>query len=169
MLKPKSAFTLIELLVVVLIIGILAAAAVPQYQKSVLKSKLAESMIVAKAVKEAEDRYFLAAGSYTADINDLDVDVSFKNCVSSGSAQTTYYTCDNKKSFIIRANGGAGSSSSVYVYTNADYAMEFYFAQSGSPNLRYCLERTTAAQSVCVSLGGTLTVDNVTGKYYTLH
>ena len=65
MVQHKQAFTLIELLVVVLIIGILAAVAVPQYQRAVQKSRMAQIIPLLKAVGQAEQAYYLANGEYT--------------------------------------------------------------------------------------------------------
>ena len=69
----NQAFTLIELLVVVLIIGILAAIAVPQYQKAVVKSRLSTLKELVSSIKNAEEVYYLANGNYTDKFEDLDI------------------------------------------------------------------------------------------------
>ncbi len=62
MKNTKRGFTLIELLVVVLIVGILAAVAVPQYQKAVNKSRLAEVWANLASIRQAASVHLLSKG-----------------------------------------------------------------------------------------------------------
>ena len=58
-MKNKRGFTLLELLVVVLIIGILASIALPQYTRAVEKAKLSEALTTLKSVEDAVYRLML--------------------------------------------------------------------------------------------------------------
>ena len=70
--NPRG-FTLIEVLVVVIIIAVLAAVAVPQYQKAVLKSKFSSLMPTTKAICDGNEAYYMAHGGYANAANELDV------------------------------------------------------------------------------------------------
>ena len=72
----KRGFTLIELLVVVLIISILASVAMPQYFKSVEKSRSAEAIGIINSIADAQEREYIKNGSYTSTLSNLDVAVN---------------------------------------------------------------------------------------------
>ncbi|MDR0645489.1 MAG: prepilin-type N-terminal cleavage/methylation domain-containing protein [Elusimicrobiota bacterium] len=75
-IRNKKAFTLIEMLIGVLIIGILAAIAWPQYQTAVLKTRFATLMNNAHAIKNATEMYYLNNGYYPNDsVMELDIDI----------------------------------------------------------------------------------------------
>ena len=93
-------FTLIELLVVVLIIGILAAVAVPQYEKAVLKSRIQANMSLVKSLVEAEELYYLANGQYTPNMEDLDITLPSYTYIRGGSDWKEYRIGEDVKSKI---------------------------------------------------------------------
>ena len=71
----NNAFTLIELLVVVLIIGILAAVALPQYQKAVERARASEALPLLKSVYQAAQNYQLANGEWPTKFDELAVEI----------------------------------------------------------------------------------------------
>ena len=104
-------FTLIELLVVVLIIGILAAVALPQYQKAVEKSRGAQALVVLKSVGQAIQTYWTASGTYPNSFDELDVDIPW-------TGNTKWYN--------------AGATRVLDTRSNADWSLQMYKDTAGT-------------------------------------
>ncbi len=73
--KDCSGFTLVELAVVVVIIGVLAAFAVPRFLASVERSKAAESFNYLATIHSSQERYHARQGTYADDLGNLDTEL----------------------------------------------------------------------------------------------
>jgi prepilin-type N-terminal cleavage/methylation domain-containing protein len=144
----KKGFTLIELLVVVLIIGILAAIALPQYFKAVEKSRSTEALSIMGSLAGAMERGRLVDNNanYPASLGGLDL--TFTN--SDGTAATA--TSIQTKNFNIVITGGTEASGKIVATRNGSNAYKIQrMILSGAVT---CQNGTTSG--VCESLGLTV-------------
>ncbi|ACC98971.1 PilE-like protein [Elusimicrobium minutum Pei191] len=166
----KKGFTLIELLVVVLIIGILAAIALPQYNKAVEKSRAAEAFIMVKAIKDARDRYFLATGKMPSTFDELDIDIPGAAC---SSPPHNPKDCKATKMYMY---GLFDTAVSGYRVSVPGFEIAYYDNNSSFVNLRghfVCgvgagIENRDRYLSVCKSISGksSPTFTNANGDHF---
>lgn len=138
----NKAFTLIELLVVVLIIGILSAVALPQYQKAVLKTRFTQLVVLQDTLRRAEQVYWLANNRYTSKFEELDVQMPAGTSNYDENENRSHWD-DGKYSLTLSLDWSQGyyQGLSYVVYHNGARECRVY-------------DNSEMKKGVCLSMGG---------------
>lgn len=162
MFKNKG-FTLIELLVVILIIGILAGIALPQYRRITEKARAMEAVQTVKIISDAMERYYLINGKYPEHSGSscayldeiLDIDI-LRN-----SKDFTYRCYKDSYVSMQRKNGSGGYNYQISKTYNIDY--DDYYKRGLTCDVSLGLENSFYAE-ICKSLCGVSELYRVWGS-----
>ncbi len=152
-----QAFTLIELLVVVLIIGILAAVAVPQYQKAIEKSKAAQGITLVKSLAQAARTYYLANGEYATSLEQLDVSLS-QTLKNEFYCEDLQFACNQKEWGVVIYQASNKLQAVIAIRTSGKYKgggfaifqnnTDSIYERTLVPDTLYCYERMSGPNAI---------------------
>ena len=160
MQNKSRAFTLIELLVVVLIIGILAAVAVPQYQVAVTKTRYTQARIVADTIWRAQRLYHLQNGSYASSFDELDLEIPAGGSVSGKQVTYPWVHCTNAWSNVNGPNVSCDMLDGALSYIRG-----YADTVGGTCQVQHNLDQTKLAHQVCKSISGQTTPPDYSANF----
>ena len=119
----RTGFTLVELAMVLVIIGVLAAFAVPRFLASVERSKAAEAFNYLSSVQVAQERYHARQGAYASDVTDLDIKLALPKYYAVGTiaAGSTGDLEDSWSLTLTRSGAAAGYGEYTVTFTEQGF------------------------------------------------
>jgi prepilin-type N-terminal cleavage/methylation domain-containing protein len=123
-MKKNNGFTLVELAVVIVIIGVIAAFAVPRFRDAVERSKAAEAVNFMTSIRSAQERYNARLGSYTTNLADLDISMGTPKYFSVGDvAVGSTGSIENSWTLTLsRVGASAGYGNYTVVFTQSGFS-----------------------------------------------
>ena len=122
-LKNSQGFTLVELAVVIVIIGVLAAFAVPRFRDAVERSKASEAFNYLSSVRASMERYHARQGTYADDMVLLDIKFSAPKYFTVGTigAGSTGNLEDSWTLTLTRTGASAGYGAYTVTFTEEGF------------------------------------------------
>lgn len=120
----KKGFTLIELLVVVLIIGILASVALPQYQKAVEKSRHAEAWNMMQAVNTAVKIAEMERDGDLSSVKWEDLSMEFPLFSENAKNESIFYTSLQSKDFSYLYDNNSPTAGTACIHRTGEYGLK---------------------------------------------
>ena len=145
----NKGFTLIELLVVVLIIGILAAIALPQYTKAVERSRMAEAVQVLGDLATAQSIFYMQHNRFASSLTDLNTngDVTMASNLTQANKWSFVDTNMASGTQAMTRDGGMYSGGQLSLTVNADGSITKPCTESTVTTSGFCGMAATAGYS----------------------
>jgi len=146
----RKAFTLIELLMIILIVAILVAIVLPQYQTAVDQGRWSSLVISSRSLADAQNIYFMSTGSYSDSASQLPIEIPGTISDNQIITQEGVYTLQNdylQNKIEGQHNKLPNNLLVLYLPASSEFAGNLH-CEATTANTR--------ANSLCITLGGVI-------------